>query len=78
MPAERRRAAALYGADDLVLRPGDAGAAALDEAAGEGAEDVGYLQDRPAHDATGSHPGWPASASVSSGLGAAFNFRVDR
>ncbi len=42
--AERRRAAALDGPHDLVLRPGDASAAALDEAAGPGAEDVGHLQ----------------------------------
>ena len=43
VPAERGRAAALDGPNHLVLRPGDAGAAMLDEASGPGAEDVGHL-----------------------------------
>jgi len=51
---ERRRAAALDGSHDLMLRPGDAGAAALDEASGPRAEDVGHLQRGPVHDAADS------------------------
>ena len=54
MAAERRRAAALDSADDLVLRPGRCVAAALDEASGPDAEDVGHLQGGAAHEPTRS------------------------
>ena len=54
MAAERGGPAALDGPHDLMLRPGDARAAAFDEAPAVGAEDVGHLQRGPAHDAAGS------------------------
>src|SRR5215831_15021269 len=76
--AERSGAAALDGAHDLVLRPGDAGTAALEEPLGEGAKDNSHLQSRPVHEAAGSCPVCPARSNVCSGLGADFNFRVDR
>ena len=75
--AERRRAAALDSPHDFVLRPGHAGAAALDKASGPGAENIGHLQGGPAHDAAGSRPGAVSDSSVSSGFGAARNLRVD-
>jgi len=76
--AEGCRAAALNGPHDLVLRPGEVGASALDVAARPGAEDIGHLQRRRTHDTAGSLPGKLASANVSSGLGASRNFRVTR
>src|SRR5215469_3660308 len=76
--AECSGAAALDGAHDLMLRPGDAGTATLDEPVGEGAKDIGQLQCRPVHEAAGSCPVWPARSNICSGLGADFSFRVDR
>src|SRR5262245_30979772 len=76
--AERSGAAALDGAHDLMLRPGDAGTAALEEPVGEGAKDISHLESRPVHEAAGSFPVCPARSNICSGLGADFNFRVDR
>lgn len=78
MTAERGGAAALDGAHDFMLRPRNAGAAALDKAPGPGAEDIGHLQRGSVHHATGSGSGRWAGGSVSSGLGALRNFRVAR
>src|SRR4029079_5621818 len=76
--AEGSRAAALDGAHDLVLRPGDTSTATLDETVSEGAEDVRHLQSRPVHESAGSGAVWLARSIVSSGLGACFIFRVER
>src|SRR6516225_9492966 len=73
--AQRSGAAALDGAHDLMLRPGDAGTAALEEPVGEGAKDISHLQSRPVHEAAGSCPVCPARSNTCSGLGADFNFR---
>lgn len=78
VPAERCRAAALDGTHDLVLRPRDASAAALDVAAGPGAEDVGHLQRGLAHEAASSPCGAVAWFRVSSGFGASRSLRVAR
>ena len=76
--AERRRAAAFDGAHDFMLRPGNARAAALDEASRVGSEDIGHLQRGLAHDAAGSSALAPGAASLSSGFGAERRRRVAR
>ena len=77
MAAKRRRTAARDGAHDLQLRPCDMRLVALDETVAGCAKDVGRLQGGPVHDATGSRPSAASDSSVSSGFGAARNFRVD-
>jgi len=52
--AERGGTAALDGPHHLVLRPGEAGMAALDKTPAPGTQDVGHFQNRPAHDRSGS------------------------
>ena len=76
--AERRRAAALDGPHDLMLRPGDASAATLDVTAGPGAENVGHLQRWRVHEAAGSRPCALRRFSISSGFGASRSLRVAR
>src|ERR1019366_2698875 len=76
--AERGGAATLDSPDDFMLRPGDAGAAALDEASGPGTENVGHLQGGPIHFSRGSPAASTTSCSASSGLAGACRGSLER
>ena len=76
MPAERSGTAPLDGPHDFPLRPGDAGAAAREEASAVGTENIGHLQGGPVHNA--ADPAAVSFGNASSGLVGACRCRLER